>query len=379
MADTAKAGKGKPNGARAPGPVFPRRKEGRHDKERERTPPRAAAVESPDAAGGARGSNNGADVEFLEAEEGAISRTEVVDMLAALRLDLDAATATAVADAVKTYADTTSRSFTTAITKMDAANKSRIDHVQAGLKHVQGDVEHLQQEQDTLKEQVRLLTGRLNVAEQVEVDAVSKAKSDENFDRKADPSILRVGIAAKASFAVIEEKITELAANANITMESIIMSGPQFGNQWSLQFTGAMGVGATKADQFFTALKDRDGNWRDCHVRAPGSTDPIKVYVNKDKSPRQRKTEVFTGKMFKILQQKFPDRKSEFQVQKRDGMLYYRWLPLCKIRATSPSEGTIQWERKGVEAASIDTSSLSAEWRSTLRFTPSDEGDWEWG
>ena len=112
-------------------------------------------------------------------------------------------------------------------------------------------------------------------------------------------------------------------------------------------------------EQFIDSLKDDDGKWIPVHMPdASGSV--VRMYISKDKSPKQEKTEVLTGAMARIIRNALGERAETLDVfaSKATGTVNIDWVPVASIELPTDRDVLLQWNIPELEKLGLDKAQL---------------------
>ena len=171
------------------------------------------------------------------------------------------------------------------------------------------------------------------------------------YDRAIDPTFLWVEGEAGKMYTKSEciKAVIPWMADAKISEEQYNVPGKNLAKKFKIQFRGIDGLAAQLAARALRHQKV-DDEWRTMQASlfdADGNvTGILKLYVNTDKSPKQRRTEIATRDVARLIQAEtdlrvFPN--------KRDGIISYNFVTIARIECTTTdSEATIWWNLKGL-------------------------------
>ena len=104
-----------------------------------------------------------------------------------------------------------------------------------------------------------------------------------------------------------------------------------------------------------------------------------RVYIGKDKAPRQRRLEFLATKLARISKEVRADRVDSLQVTKRDGPLYFRWRPVAKIEVPNAHEARTKGEKGVTQQNSINAIDITDKWKHPADFDAELAGEWQHG
>ena len=125
-------------------------------------------------------------------------------------------------------------------------------------------------------------------------------RDPDSFDRKPDPSVLKINTGSAVAIAALQRAITAVWEDANIEEKLIALEGPALGKYFTLRFDGLPDIAARRCRQAFNGLRDRNGTWKKFAVETP-LHEHIPVFIGLDKSQKQQVEEKGAKKLSKIL------------------------------------------------------------------------------
>ena len=144
---------------------------------------------------------------------------------------------------------------------------------------------------------------------------------------------------------------------------------------FTVQFKGAAGLAARRANQAFLGLKDPNGNWLDIQAVGPsqssGQRKSVRLYMGRDKNKKTLRQEGAARKMWKALQAEHPDK--SFHYLRNDAAITVDWQPLCRAEATAKSTN-ILWKPDIVAAHNISKAEALARFEAASHSVAG--GDW---
>jgi len=254
-------------------------------------------------------------------------------------------------------------SFTNVFARMaatDRANEKKFEHLYAELeatKQVQNKTISKQEETRALTES---FVSRVQLAETTSVVAAATAAEDIEFDRPALPNVIRCNITEEATKDALQDSISQLLTDANICVDHAILTGPKSGKYFTLTFAGNGNADTRirRANTLFEYIRG-DGTWRNVSCESVAGT-ATKVYLVKDQAPRQRRLEVSSKRLYKILQKQYPS--ATLTWGRRDGWVYHEGKPLARTVVVSSDIARVEWNPSVATAASIDREMAVEKW-----------------
>ena len=219
------------------------------------------------------------------------------------------------------------------------------------------DIEHKSVEQETInkntakdmaemREHLNILQRRLGVAEAGDSTHIKAMVDNDSFDRAIDPTFLWIEGGGGAIYAKDQcmAVIKPWLDAAKISPDQYTVPGKPTARKFKLQFKGTGGLAEQLTARAFKNLRV-DDEWRPMDaLDTDGKT--IKLFVNPDKSPKQRRTEIATRDLARIITKEtgvlvYPN--------KREGRVQYNFMSLAKIEFKSEDEEPIvYWSTKNL-------------------------------
>lgn len=131
-----------------------------------------------------------------------------------------------------------------------------------------------------------------------------------------------------------------------------------------MQPPGEIGILGMRADAIFEQARN-GGKWMGCWAnsakRDPATNVPIKIriYLDRDKVPRQSKFEACGRKLLETLNQSYPAHRGALSFDKREAKVFISGEPLAKVQVLSRTSVQVQWIHAVVEKYSIDREAIS--------------------
>ena len=229
-------------------------------------------------------------------------------------------------------------------------HEERLDELEAKNHELEATARTAAAEVVQLNSRVEAMERRLGVAETGHVQTVI---DNDVFDRAIDPTFLWIeGEGGKVyEKKACEKAIEQWMVDAKIAPDQFKMPGKPVAKKFKLQFTGVEGLAAQLAARAVRHFKV-DDEWRHMGANLEGGGS-LKLYVNTNKSPKQRRTEIATRYLSRLINAEagvrtFPN--------KRDGMVSFNFCTLARIEvASQDADPVIWWNAKGIhkQAANI--------------------------
>ena len=207
---------------------------------------------------------------------------------------------------------------------------------------------------------IKRLEQRLGAAES---GNSSEILANDEYDRAVDKTFLWIEAGDK-KLVKLENLINSTAewleaAGINKDQYKYVGNMSKVAPRFKLKFKGIDGVAGTLAGRAIRALRE-DGEWRamDCITTDTEGIDgpKVKIYVNTDKSPKTRRTEIATRDLTRIL-------RSSYDIaaypNKLDGTVTVKHIPIAQIMVDDANElPSIRWNAHGL--AELDIKSLNS-------------------
>ena len=179
------------------------------------------------------------------------------------------------------------------------------------------------------------------------------------FDRPADPTRFLVSGGGKdIARANVWECLLPLLEKANVPQDQVSILGKGIRKKFPVCIEGSNAP--RLVEQFIDSLKDDNGKWIPVHM--PDAAGAVsRVYISKDRSPKQEKTEVLTGAMARIIRGALGDRAENFEVfaSKSAGTVNVDWVPVACIELPTDKDVLLQWNIPELEKLGLDKSQLA--------------------
>ena len=152
---------------------------------------------------------------------------------------------------------------------------------------------------------------------------LNNVQVDIGWDSPPDQSKLYVSSPASVQKSEVVKALSSFW-NGHLTSEDFAVWGAQdvLGKGFIVQFNGEAGRGARLARKALGLRRGSNGQWNDVFVKTPLG-DSVKLYINPNKSPKQRKMESSAKRIFTLIKTALPQGIQEHEVQynRRDGVV----------------------------------------------------------
>ena len=260
---------------------------------------------------------------------------------------------------LKAHAEGIEKRFTTVEDDVTAL-KAQISELEADQRAARAAIEEMQTFQSRLAQ-------RVGAAESQNPAVVRASRAADNWDRDANPGILRVGLEAPGARAKLRPVLDQWLATVRVGpgQEPLRydLRGPEFGKDFTLVFQGTPVCAAKCADDALESLRtnerDSEGRpvWKQMHVppRLAGA-EPIRIFVNRDRNNLERVTTQATKRLSRAVAATFPERAVD--IIRRHGEVALDWVPFAKAVPRSATDIRIQWKRVGVTRLGLTQAQL---------------------
>ena len=139
------------------------------------------------------------------------------------------------------------------------------------------------------------------------------------------------------------------------------LQGEQLGKIFTLRFLGEANLAARRLNKFMDNLKLANGGWRGLDAQSPTGT-TVKLYVNRDRNPRQVKEEVLGKRLQKIVAQQLAAKGNPLHCfyKKHDTTLFVNWQPVAKLIVEGPEAVSIRWNVVAANPLDLDRDAIVA-------------------
>ena len=140
--------------------------------------------------------------------------------------------------------------------------------------------------------------------------------------------------------------LQEWIAAANLQSNHVELIVDEPSRRFILQVKGDSAVAIPRAMALSRALRDPSGRWKR-FASSDTQGQPVDIYINSDKSPKQSRTEVQPKKLLQLLQQRYPRlRRRAFRNR---GEIHCDSMPVIKIVVRGQSDPSIiQWSEQAL-------------------------------
>ena len=166
---------------------------------------------------------------------------------------------------------------------------------------------------------------------------LNNVQVDIGWDSPPDQSKLYISAPASVQKSEVVKALSAFW-NGHFTAEDFAVWGAQdvLGKGFIVQFNGDAGRGARLARKALGLRRNSNGQWNDVYVKTPLG-DSVKLYINPNKSPKQRKLESSSKRLFTLIKTALPQgiQENEVQYNRRDGVVSCKWLKIAKVNITN--------------------------------------------
>ena len=173
--------------------------------------------------------------------------------------------------------------------------------------------------------------------------AEPKPAANRLFDRAPNPALLAINSKSQVPASTIKGKLIHLLENVGVRDAGSVFTikVSRDGKHFDALFKGSPTIAAERVDKVLDSMRDDEGNWVEIFVGG-GSDEDIQIYLGRDKSDRQKSTEIATKRLRTILAELHPT--VEFFAKKFDGEIHSEWRPLAKVDVISKNECKLLWQ-----------------------------------
>ena len=314
---------------------------------------------------------------ITKSEHAATRKKDNEDTLRELLAAIDSSQAKSKQDMASSLAGVMQSSADRLNARLDG-HDARIEDIEHAHQEMQDAQSRISLDLADAKEAIKRLERRLGAAESGKSTEII---NNDDFDREIDKSFLNITAGDNKMFEL--EKVIAAtqewleAAGINPDQYSFLGNNKKAAKRFKFKFKGIDGVAGTLSARAIRHLRV-DGDWRP--MECPDSDgNNVRIYVESDKSPKTRKTEIACRDLTRVLRTKhdlkaFPN--------KRDGTVTVDFVPIAQIVfTTAEATPSIYWNANGLQT--INCRSLgTVEVRKTIAeevFTGRKSEKIEWG
>jgi hypothetical protein len=265
-----------------------------------------------------------------------VSRVELEDLLAQAKSSI-AADSTSL---VQHMEQRITNDFSQLIRAVDSANQARFSGIDSELLALRERADASESSNAKMRDQLAVLSKALVVAEKPHPTRRDITSGD--WDKDPDPNLLRINFAPgkHATKASTEAAVKPWLDETNIKDDQWELIGPESSKNYVLKFIGAPGLGAKRAKAAYGNLKDDNGKYRDLSARDLANQE-VRMYLDENKSPKQRQGETDARRMGKIIRDALPDRR--INVAKRDFSISIDHVPIVRFVPVQGQDSGVLW------------------------------------
>ena len=190
---------------------------------------------------------------------------------------------------------------------------------------------------------------------------------DPSWDREVDPTIVVITSQRAPAKSAVLAALAGMFANASLSEADYQLEGEELSRRYVLRMGGASGLAAMRVRKFLALLHPERNRWERIHCPLPGGAgETTELHMSVDKSPKQVAREIACKKVRLALQPMVPDGK--IFVDREDGVLTYKFLPICKVEpsATRRQPPQVYWCDPSLEQLGLQRAALSAAVRAAV-------------
>jgi len=265
--------------------------------------------------------------------------------------------------------DKTFNKFASALKATETTMDRRSAALEADVAALKSQMANLQTQQTSQVSLASQMAAQLAVAEAATPEAATSATELAEFERAPRPHVLQINASEDIKRESLGEAMVELFRRANLDIAAVKFMGPDSGRFFSLVFQppGAIGTLGKRANQLYEACRN-DGDWIQLQARNASGA-PVRIFLDRDRSPRQAKLEAGGRKLFKVLQELQPLAKPRLKLDKRDARISLDGLPLVRAVVLGPRERRLEWNEAQLPASGFLKDEVVAKWEAKKEDT----------
>lgn len=287
-----------------------------------------------------------------------VSRTELDELFDTLKADIKSDTAAALTGLESNI----SQKFENLVRNYDSGAQKRFSAIDHEIKHVNDRADKLEETQKSMQGTIDRLERALASAE---TRPSSSIISSEAFDRDPDLTLLRVNTDELCTKLAIIDAIKPWLGEAGFQDNQWSLRGPDetVSKNWTIQFAGAPGLAGNRAKKAFQLLQDENGNWREIHVTTPADR-TVRVYVNPDKSPKQKLTESSAKRLLKAVREVHG---GNCHLLRREGIVTINWQHVVRVDPQPDRSVKLRWNPPMVAHHNLNKDRVTAVFNNSSR------------
>ena len=108
------------------------------------------------------------------------------------------------------------------------------------------------------------------------------------------------------------------------------------------------------------SLRNGDGTWKNLETTSPTGR-AIRLYINRDRNPRQVKEDILGKRLQKIVAQQLEQKGTPLRCfyKKRDTTLFVNWQPVAKLIVEGPERFYVKWNHVAAEPLGLDREAVA--------------------
>ena len=243
----------------------------------------------------------------------------------------------------------------------EKANEDRFDHVEASVRDISNKHDTIEAAQRELKAKVDILAQQLAVAEATTTVEVVTAQQDMAFNRPAKPHVIKINAKEEVTKDSVIPALSGVLATANIGTQGITIDGPEKSKFFTLNFKeGTVGTKARRVNQIFEAVC-ADGEWVQLEAEVGGRK--VRLYLDRDKGPKQEKKEALGRKLAFVVKDKNPTIAGTVTLDKKEAKVRVGLVALARVQVAPGDASCIEWNEEAVTQFSIDKDAIKTAWQ----------------
>ena len=310
--------------------------------------------------------------------DGAVGSSSLEELLATLQTNVTADIKTEMGKRVDSAVDAMDAKFQSQtaalLRKYDISVQSRFDEQHAALDETNEKLGKTIVDTRAMRKDIDAMQ-KILASPPAPPSPRSVASSTGSFaDRPADPSVLKV---TATTHVLKQEVIAVLDAwleEAAIDKQFYKIQGDTLGRYFSIKFEGDHGTDLRRLQQAFGTLRSRTGEWRKFAVDGPSGS-KINLFIGKDKSKAQVRSEIGVKRLFEVVQQALPLEPSAVHLLRRDKQVAYKWQPMVRLDMDGDAF-KLKWNGPVVTAAGVDRVAIETAFRTAMGATTRSQIEW---
>ena len=151
--------------------------------------------------------------------------------------------------------------------------------------------------------------------------------------------------------------VTPVCQSANLSIKDLSLEEPTetLAKFWRINFYQGLSsvprvTAAQRTVQFFEALKDEVGQWKEVMVRLPNGVSK-RMYISKDKSSMQSEVEKLGKRLKTLAKEMLPER--QIHLIRSHGIVSVDWLEVLKVECPAKGRNKLSWRSDNLATTGI--------------------------